>query len=175
MSFEGGSGETCFQRFPPNVSPIMQNQKWGWKGVFDSTIFIPLTVGVRTMIIVMMGTTHPHLQASVASAPGGGNQRFPRNEGGRGERSEPTLPPAFRRGRNPAPGTPTSLFCNPGGGEVSPPQTPTSQSLKISRISSKWVVWVFPSIPPTSKIRRKELTYSRGSCLIIYREEVISG
>ena len=54
--------------------------------------------GVRTMIIVMMGTTHPHSQASEASAPGGGNQRFPRNEGGRGERSEPTLPPAFRRG-----------------------------------------------------------------------------
>jgi len=47
-SLEGGSGGTCFQRFPPNVSPIMQNQKWGWKGVFDSTIFIPLTVGVRT-------------------------------------------------------------------------------------------------------------------------------
>jgi hypothetical protein len=33
------------------------------------------------------------------------------------------------------------------------PQTPTSLSLKINRISSKWVVWVFPSIAPTIKIR----------------------
>ena len=51
------------------------------------------------MLIVMMGTAHPHLQASEASAPGGGNQRFPRNEGGRGgAKAKPTLPPAFRRG-----------------------------------------------------------------------------
>jgi len=98
-SFEGGSGETCSQRFPPKPNPWAQNQKWGWKGVSVSTIFIPLPVGVRTMIIVMMGIAHPHSQASEASAPGGGNQRFPRNEGGRGERSEPTLPPAFRSGR----------------------------------------------------------------------------
>jgi hypothetical protein len=92
MSLEGGSGETCSQRFPPKPNPSCKTENRGWKGDFESTIFIPLTVGVRTMIIVMMGTTHPHLQASEASAPGGGNQRFPRNEGGRGERSEPTLP-----------------------------------------------------------------------------------
>ena len=49
--------------------------------------------GVRTMIIVMMEITHPHSQASVASAPGGGNQRFPRNEGGRCERQRAYSPP----------------------------------------------------------------------------------
>ena len=83
-SLERGSGETCFQRFPPKPNTFMQNQKWGWKGVFEQPIFIPLTVGVRTMVIGMMGTTHPHLQGRVAPALGGGNQRFPRNEGGRG-------------------------------------------------------------------------------------------
>ena len=87
-------------RFGPKPNPIMQNQKWGWKGVFDSSISIPLTVGVRLLFINMMGTTHPHSQGRVAPALGGGYQRFPRNEGGRGERSEPTLPPAFRFPRN---------------------------------------------------------------------------
>ena len=84
MSLERGSGETCFQRFPPNPNPWAHNRKWGWKGDSDSTIFIPLPVGVRTMVIVMMGTTHPHLQASEASALGGGGQKFPRNGGRRG-------------------------------------------------------------------------------------------
>jgi hypothetical protein len=105
------------------------------------------------MIIVMMGTTHPHSQASEASAPGGGNQRFPRNEGGRGERSEPTLPPAFRRGRNPSPGTPTSLFRNPGGGKYPPPPDPHFSVPEDKQNKFQTMGNVFPSIVPTVKIR----------------------
>jgi hypothetical protein len=46
----------------------------------------------------MMGTMHPHLQASEASAPGGGYQRFPRNEGGRCERQRAYSPPCVQEG-----------------------------------------------------------------------------
>ena len=98
MSLEGGSGETCFQRFPPKPDTWAQNQKWGWKGDFEQPVSIPLTVGVRLLFIIMMGTTHPHLQASEASALGGGNQKYPRNEGGRCERQRAYSPPCVSGG-----------------------------------------------------------------------------
>jgi len=115
------------------------------------------------MIIVMMGATHPHLQASEASALGEGNQRFPRNEGGRGERSEPTLPPAFRRGRNPSPGTPSPLFRKSGEGEVSPPpdlhpSIPEGKKNKFQTMED-----VFPSIVPTVQSRNYFLLINSGA------------
>jgi len=119
MSFEGGSGETCFQRFPPNPNPIMQNRKWGWKGDFEPTISIPLTVGVRILFIIMMGITHPHLQASEASALGGGYQEDPQTEGGRCERQRAYSPPCGSGGE----ASETSLLSSPRfGSEGFPPK-----------------------------------------------------
>ena len=136
--FRRGLGGNLFPKGSPrDRTPSCKTETRGWKGVFDSTIFIPLTVGVRLLFIVMIGIAHPHSQASEASALGGGNQEDPqteggrcerqraysppcgsggeaeqsgaytpprvsaRNEGGRGERSEPTLLPAFRSVCNP--------------------------------------------------------------------------
>jgi hypothetical protein len=45
------------------------------------------------MIIDMMGTAHPHSQASEASALGGGGQKFPRNGGRRGGAKRAYSPP----------------------------------------------------------------------------------
>ena len=86
MSLEGGSGGTCSLKVPPETEPMGTKPKVGLEGGLRIILFfIPLTVGVRTQIIGMMGTTHPHLQASEVSAPGGGGQKFPRNGGRRGE------------------------------------------------------------------------------------------
>ena len=45
MSLEGGSGETCFQRFPPKPNPIMQNRKPGLEGGLRITHFHPPDCG----------------------------------------------------------------------------------------------------------------------------------
>jgi len=110
-------------------------------------------VGVRLLFINMMGATHPHSQGREAPALGGGGQKFPRNGGRRGERSEPTLLPAFRRGRNPAPGAPSSLFRNLGEEEVSSPPDPYFSVPEGEQNKFQTMGNVFPSIAPTIKIR----------------------
>ena len=56
-------------------------------------------------------------------------------------------------GRNPAPGTPTSLFCNLGGEEVSSPPDPYSSIPEDNQNAFQTMGNVFPSIIPTIKIR----------------------
>jgi len=85
MSFEGGSGETCFQRFPPRPNPIMHNRTWGWKGDFASSYFHPPDCGGANSDNRHDGNNAPPLASERSERAGGGGQKFPRNGGRRGE------------------------------------------------------------------------------------------
>jgi len=56
-------------------------------------------------------------------------------------------------GRNPSPGTPTSLFRKPGEEEVSSPPDPYSSIPEDNQNAFQTMGNVFPSIVPTIKIR----------------------
>ena len=139
MSLEGGSGGTWSPKVPPESEHLLSKPKTGvGRGTPYQPVSIPLTVGVRTQIIGMMGTTHPHLQASEVSALGGGGQKFPRNGGRRGgaKRSLPSSPRFGEGGISPP--RPPLLFSVIWGERKFPlPPTPTSLSQRIRRISSK--------------------------------------